>query len=323
MSSSCIDATKRRWLSRSSAHTTAGSAAEPSIVRAAHGNEAPETLRASSEPKGKDVFQEINKHLLIVFDAAAALVDVGTRSKASVTGVAPPRANQVTIPNRNQCWASAPRGSDLQFFVVTSALVIALGLGSFGGWSLYRYFSKPDELSGRAAVSALVERIITVESNGDPNAKNSRSSAMGLGQFLDETWLDLVRAYRPDLTRSRSASETLELRREPKLAREIIMRFVARNITMLRQRRLPVTAGTVYLAHFAGGAGAVAILSAPDNFDAALVIVNADSTGRTKRERLIKANPFLEHFTVADLKSWAERKMRGPNLRLAEADTKP
>ena len=91
MSRLCIDAIKRRWLSRSNARTTAGSAAGPSIVRAAHGNEAPETLRASSEPKGKDVFQEINKHLLIVFDAAAALVDVGTRSKASVTGVAPPK----------------------------------------------------------------------------------------------------------------------------------------------------------------------------------------------------------------------------------------
>src|SRR6478736_580693 len=106
MSSSCIGAMKRRWLSRSSAHTTAGSAAGPSIVRAAHGNEAPDTPRASSEPQGKNVFQEINKHLLIVFDAAAALVDVGTRSKASVTGVVPPRANQVTIPNRNQFWAS-------------------------------------------------------------------------------------------------------------------------------------------------------------------------------------------------------------------------
>jgi Transglycosylase SLT domain len=323
MSSSCIDATKRRCLIRSSAHTTAGSAAGPSIVRAAHRNEASQALPASSEPEGKDVFQEINRHLLIVFDAAAALVGVGTRSKASVTGIAPPRANQVTIPRRNQCGASAPRCFDFQFFVVIVALLIVLSVGSFGGLSLYRYFSKPNELSGKAAVSALVERIIAVESNGDPNAKNNRSSALGLGQFLDETWLDLVRAYRPDLTRSRSASETLELRREPKLAREIIMRFVARNITMLRQRRLPVTAGTVYLAHFAGGAGAVAILPAPDNFDAALVIVNADSTGRTKRERLTKTNPFLEHFTVADLKSWAERKMRGPNLRLAEADSKP
>src|SRR4029077_20984228 len=89
----------------------------------------------------------------------------------------------------------------------------------------------------------------------------------------------------------------------------------------------PITAaaGTVYLAHFAGGAGAVAILSAPDNSDAALVIANADLTGRTNRERLIKANPFLERFTVADLKVWADRKMRARNLRLTEvlADARP
>jgi hypothetical protein len=87
---------------------------------------------------------------------------------------------------------------------------------------------------------------------------------------------------------------------------------------MLRQRGLPVTAGTVYLAHFAGGAGAVAILSAPENADAALVMASADATGRTKREKIIEANPFLEHFTVADLKIWADRKMRGPGLHLTE-----
>jgi hypothetical protein len=125
---------------------------------------------------------------------------------------------------------------------------------------------------------------------------------MGLGQFLDQTWIELFRARRPELVRGRSEREILELRREPKLAREITTRFVERNIAMLRQRGLPVTAGTVYLAHFAGRAGAVAILSAPDNADAAVVIARADSTRRTKRERLIRANPFLEHFTVADLK---------------------
>ena len=239
----------------------------------------------------------------------------------------PLEGHELAVPSRSERWTShEPRsGSDLQFFVITTTLLIVLGLGSLGGWSLYLYFGRSEELSGQAAVSALVERIIAVESNGDPNAKNSRSSATGLGQFLDETWLDLMRAYRPDLARGRSERETLDLRREPKLTREIIMRFVARNIAMLRQRRLPVTAGTVYLAHFAGGAGAVALLSAPDNSDAALVIANADSTGRTKRERLIKANPFLEHFTVADLKVWADRKMRAPNLRLTEvlADARP
>jgi Transglycosylase SLT domain len=288
-------------------------------------NDAPEAPPEGSEPE-ENVFQQFDKHLLTVSEAAAALVDAETSFEARSTDAGRLRAHEITIPSQNERWASRePRESDCQFFVVTTALLIVLGLG-FGGWSLYRFPSESDERSGTAAVSALVERIIAVESNGDPNAKNSRSSAMGLGQFLDETWLDLVRAYRPDLVRGRSARETLDLRREPKLAREIIVRFVERNAAMLRQRGYPVTAGTVYLAYFAGGAGAVAILSAPDNSDAALVLASADSTGRTKRERLIKANPFLEHFTVADLKVWADRKMRGSNVRLTEVlatDAKP
>jgi hypothetical protein len=37
------------------------------------------------------------------------------------------------------------------------------------------------------AIDTVVDRIIGVESDGDPNAKNKRSSATGLGQFLDET----------------------------------------------------------------------------------------------------------------------------------------
>jgi hypothetical protein len=40
------------------------------------------------------------------------------------------------------------------------------------------------------------------------------------------------------------------------------------------------------------------------------ILATADATGRTKREKIIKANPFLERFTVADLRNWADRKMR-------------
>jgi hypothetical protein len=187
---------------------------------------------------------------------------------------------------------------------------MAIGFGLVGK-SLYQHFDRKDELTGHEAISAVVERIIAAESSGDPNLKDSNSSATGLGQFLSDTWLDLIRQYRPDLTKGRNESETLELRREAKLAREITMRFVERNAAMLKHRGLPVTAGAIYLAHFAGLAGAVAILSASENADAALVMASADKTGRTKREQLIKANPFLEHFTVADLKIWADRKMQG------------
>lgn len=35
----------------------------------------------------------------------------------------------------------------------------------------------------------------------------------------------------------------------------------------------------------------------------------ADVTGRTTREKLVNANPFLKVMTVGDIKSWADRKM--------------
>jgi hypothetical protein len=124
----------------------------------------------------------------------------------------------------------------------------------------------------------------------------------------------LIRAHRPDLAQGRSQNEILELRRNAKIVRQITARFTERNAGMLIKRGLPVTPGTLYLAHLAGGAGAVAILSAMENADAALVMATADATGRTKREKIIKANPFLERFTVADLRNWADRKMHVPGL---------
>jgi hypothetical protein len=209
-------------------------------------------------------------------------------------------------------------------------LLMAIGLGWCGGHYFWlRDLKGKDPSSGGAidtiaeritgieaegvAIDTVVERIIGIESDGNPNARNKRSSALGLGQFLDETWLDLIRTHRPDLARGRSKEETLELRRDAKLAREITKRFTEQNAGALRRRDLPVTPGTLYLAHFAGGAGAVAILTALDDADAASVMASADATGSTKREKIIKANSFLERFTVIDLRSWADRKMRLPD----------
>jgi hypothetical protein len=71
-----------------------------------------------------------------------------------------------------------------------------------------------------------------------------------------------------------------------------------------------ITPGTLYLTHFAGPAGAVAVLSVSENADAASLMASADATGRTTREKLVNANPFLRELTVGDLKNWANRKMR-------------
>ncbi|GIK82462.1 MAG: hypothetical protein BroJett024_35670 [Alphaproteobacteria bacterium] len=201
-----------------------------------------------------------------------------------------------------------------------AGLVLLLALlvpGLVYGPALLRELDRQwSALTGTIELADAVERIVMAESRSDPNARNRRSSATGAGQFLDQTWLELIRAHRADLAR-RGEKEALELRRDPALAREMTARFLERNAAMLRRQCLPVTLGAVYLAHFAGGAGAVALLSAPDAADAAATMAKADATGRMTRERIVKANPFLEGLTVADLKARLDRKLRGPEIRLA------
>ncbi len=160
-------------------------------------------------------------------------------------------------------------------------------------------------------VKALVERIIKVESSRIPNAKNKLSSATGVGQFLDDTWLDAVRKHRRDLIKGRSEKELLELRRDAALTAEIITRLVEQYAVTLRKRGLPLTSGSIYLAYFAGPAGAVALLSGAEQADAASVMAAADTTGQTTRQKLVRANPFLKVLTVGDLKKWADHKMNG------------
>lgn len=167
-----------------------------------------------------------------------------------------------------------------------------------------------DQMVGRLAADVVARRIVVAESGGDATARNARSSATGAGQFLDGTWLDMIRAYRPDLG-ARAEAEILDLRYDPEVSREMVARFAEENAAMLGRRCLPVTPGTLYLSHFAGGAGAVAVLSASEIADAAATMAEADSTGRTTREMIVTANPFLADFTVADLKRWADRKMGG------------
>jgi hypothetical protein len=202
-------------------------------------------------------------------------------------------------------------------FGVGRLLIAAFVLGWCGGfgshWAL-EDAGRPHETTDALDIRTVVEQIIKVESDGNPDAKNKRSSATGLAQFLDETWLRLIRTHRPDLVVAHSESEILELRRDADLALEIAARFTEGNAEMLRKRGLPITPGTLYLAHFAGSAGAVALLSALEQADAASTMASADASGRTSREKLVRANPFLEGLTVADLKTWADRKMRGRSL---------
>ena len=199
-----------------------------------------------------------------------------------------------------------------RIFAVRTGLsaLLAFAAGGIAGSGLYRPVAvKERELASPPAMKSVVDWIICAESNGDPNARNKRSSATGLAQFIDQTWLHMIRAHRPDFARI-SNEKALELRRDPELVREITLRLLERNAALLKRHNLPVTPGTLYLSHFAGGAGAVALLTADNSADAPSVMAQADATGQMNRGKLVHANPFLAAFTVGDIKTWADNKMR-------------
>jgi hypothetical protein len=230
---------------------------------------------------------------------SAAQLSLGGGARTRIPAIPPPTLDEARARLADPAWRRfLPEFVALAILAVLFATVLA---GMYGS------------LQPRSDVDtvAVVERILRAESNGNSKAKNSRSTATGSGQFLEQTWLEMVQKHRQDLATGRTRVDLLELRTDPVLTREIVTRMVEGNTRTLKKRGLPVTPGTLYLAHFAGSAGAVAVLTGADHLDAATLMAAADSTGKSSREQLVKANPFLASFTVGDMKSWADRKMRG------------
>ncbi|WP_051940397.1 transglycosylase SLT domain-containing protein [Stenoxybacter acetivorans] len=150
-------------------------------------------------------------------------------------------------------------------------------------------------------VAQLVNQITHAESSGNPNAKNPRSTAMGLGQFIDSTWLNVMKQYRPDLTQGKSEQQILALRTNPQLAREMTTRHTEDNARALHQAGVAVTAGTLYLAHFAGSSKAVQLLKTADK---------TQSVGNILGQTAVSSNPFLKGWSVQNTIDWAHRKMK-------------
>lgn len=150
----------------------------------------------------------------------------------------------------------------------------------------------------------LIDSIIGVESGGNPNARNPNSSASGLGQFIDSTWLSTIRGARPDLA-GQSDAELLALKNDPQLSREMTEAYANQNQAILTKAGVPVTPGSTYLAHFAGPGGAVKVLQSDPNAPVESVLGAA----------AVQANPFLRGMTVQGLQAWADKKMGGNALQ--------
>jgi hypothetical protein len=146
----------------------------------------------------------------------------------------------------------------------------------------------------------LASRIIGAESGGNPLARNPRSSAAGLGQFIDSTWLATIKKHRPDLAQGKTPAQLLQLKFDPAVSREMTSAYASDNQGFLRGRGIDPTPGNTYLAHFAGPQGAAAIHGNPDA-----------SAEQLLGSRAVAANPFLRGKTGADVIGWAAGKVDG------------
>lgn len=154
---------------------------------------------------------------------------------------------------------------------------------------------------------AILDRIILNEGSG----KNPRSSATGTGQFIDSTWLDVVKRNRPDLAAGRSDQELLALRADRALGREMTEAYRRENVASLTAAGVAEpTPGQQYLAHFLGPAAAAAVIKANPNTPVADVLRQA--VGDKQAQKMIDANPeVLRGQLAGSVSAWSDRKMGG------------
>lgn len=145
----------------------------------------------------------------------------------------------------------------------------------------------------------LADKIMGVESGGNPYAKNSRSSATGAGQFINSTWLSMMAKHRPDI--KGTPEELLAMRTNPQLSGEMTNAYAADNGAILKAAGHEATPGNTYLAHFAGPQGAASLLSADPSTPAAAIM----------GPQAMAANPFLRGKTAGDVVKWAANKIMG------------
>lgn len=118
----------------------------------------------------------------------------------------------------------------------------------------------------------VIDRIIRIESTGNANARNPRSTAAGLGQFLDGTWIEQFTKVFPEtaarlLEAGKKQGEaailmykTGEQNRDTQM--KVLENFTAENQARLLNAGINPNAANTYLAHFLGPGGAIKVILA-------------------------------------------------------------
>lgn len=160
----------------------------------------------------------------------------------------------------------------------------------------------PAPTSASAPVEGAVGRFMAktkhAESGGKANAKNSRSSAEGLYQFTDGTW---KATYRARFGKGETDDQILAKKYDPALQETLMRDLTEANRKSLEGAGITADEGNLYLAHFAGEAGARKLYRADPNA----------AVDKVLGARVVNANPQLKGKTVGETIAWARGKMGG------------
>jgi len=144
---------------------------------------------------------------------------------------------------------------------------------------------------GGVSIAEAIRRLQPTEnSTGNPAATNPRSSSMGNHGFTNGTWLETIKATRPELAKTLNDQQLLALRALPELSDTMAQAYANKNVASLKDNNLPITTSTIALAHKFGAAGAKNILTANQNTPMEQVISAA----------ALRDNPELKGQTVGD-----------------------
>lgn len=155
---------------------------------------------------------------------------------------------------------------------------------------------------------SFVDRLIQIESSGNPNAKNPLSSATGLGQFIESTWLRMFRQYFPDRAAGLSDAMILEYRKNAEVSRQMVQLYAQENARFLQSAGIAINDANLYLAHFLGPGGAKKLLTAAPGTPTSAVL---------GRDQISANKSILEGKTVEQVIAWAQEKMGISQQQLA------
>lgn len=173
----------------------------------------------------------------------------------------------------------------------------------------------PEE-DGGTTLEDFLGRMNPVEARSDTDRPRNRdgslaSSALGRGQFLERTWLDLISRNSPDLTRGKTRAEILALRSNPTVNAAMQRVHATENMNRLRDSGIPINNGTQYAAWFLGAGTAVNLYRADRNASVRTVVSQAALDANENVFNPRRGPPIR---TVGDLQDWAARKMSRPSL---------